>query len=765
MKTNKEYALQYAQLGWHVIPLKPNEKRPLPGGHGVHDATTNTEQIKEWWDQHPDAGIGIAMGEISGVFAVDIDPRNGGDKSLEQLIAENTELPDTVMALTGGNGEHYLYEYPNSVEITKQVLMDGIDIISNNAYIVVEPSIHPSGNAYTWEGSSDPLEGIQPTAAPQWLLDKLVNKCLTSAANDPDHSAANDPVHSSATPIINSEDKINNTQIKLVGIGFIDKDQVKELRAALGYLDSDPREMWLNVGMALHSTSAPNAFGIWSEWSQGSDKYDAAGQKKTWNSFSDGYSEYEDTIHIGSVFHWAAEAGYANNGTIEAQARPKELKLANYEEDVFEAIPHTLLKPPGIMGEMINYIVATAPKPQPVFALTASICMMGSVLARKVATQTGLRTNMYMISVGDSGCGKDHPRLAVKKMLLAANAGHLLASEEIASAQALLNSARINPGGVHQLDEWGHWLKAMQNQNSGSHLTLIPSIMMKLFSSTDSIHTGTVYANSNERPTEPIPYPCIGIHGTTTPETLYPALKSRDILDGFLNRILVLSSEDDPEQRIEGLDVAIPASILHWIGMVIKMSGDDLEDNGAGDMKGLNPATPFITQMDNTALKIFKEYLKQIDEYKAELKGTGAELLWVRAWEHAAKLALIVACGCVSDICLAVIKEDHAKWAIAFTNYSIKNTGKKVILKVADSAFEGMCKDCYAEILKTEARGLTDREMGRKVSAFRKLNPQERKNVMDSLTGAGMIGLIEVPSASGKGAKRYAWVALAEDDE
>jgi putative DNA primase/helicase len=53
--------------------------------HGVNDATTDRNRIRNWWAESPDANIGIAAGSESGIIVLDIDPRNGGYKSLKRL--------------------------------------------------------------------------------------------------------------------------------------------------------------------------------------------------------------------------------------------------------------------------------------------------------------------------------------------------------------------------------------------------------------------------------------------------------------------------------------------------------------------------------------------------------------------------------------------------------------------------------------------------------------------------------------------------------
>lgn len=60
-----------------VFPLSEGNKTPLigkkRGGNGCLDATTDPEQVKRWWTTYPNANIGIATGEKSGVIVIDVD--------------------------------------------------------------------------------------------------------------------------------------------------------------------------------------------------------------------------------------------------------------------------------------------------------------------------------------------------------------------------------------------------------------------------------------------------------------------------------------------------------------------------------------------------------------------------------------------------------------------------------------------------------------------------------------------------------------------
>jgi len=118
----------------------------------------------------PNANIGLLTGSEVGFYALDIDPRHGGDNSLTNLIEEYGQLPYTVIQHTGGGGLHYLFNCPN-LQKNRAGVLPGIDIKGDNGFIVVAPSIHPdTRQAYEW-AEFPSKEGI--AAPPQWLSDLL----------------------------------------------------------------------------------------------------------------------------------------------------------------------------------------------------------------------------------------------------------------------------------------------------------------------------------------------------------------------------------------------------------------------------------------------------------------------------------------------------------------------------------------------------------------------------------------------------------------
>ena len=161
-----EAALAYASWGWPVLPILPNSKLPACA-HGVHDATTDPDQLRRWFEGREDLNLAIAAGSRSGLVVLDIDPRNGGDDSWSAWTDERGAQSDGAVQLTAGGGQHYLAGYVEGVKSCK--LRDGIDLLADGRYFLAYPS-RIEGRAYAWEVSSDPFDGVPPMAlSERWL--------------------------------------------------------------------------------------------------------------------------------------------------------------------------------------------------------------------------------------------------------------------------------------------------------------------------------------------------------------------------------------------------------------------------------------------------------------------------------------------------------------------------------------------------------------------------------------------------------------------
>jgi hypothetical protein len=130
-------ALAYAKRGRPVFPCKAGGKEPLTK-RGHLDATTDPRRIHMWWKRWPHANIGIPTGRRSGIFALDVDQ----PAALDALEAEHGELPATRSHSTGSGGMHFLFKYPEDVEIRNSAgkLAEGLDVRGEGGYIIAPPS-------------------------------------------------------------------------------------------------------------------------------------------------------------------------------------------------------------------------------------------------------------------------------------------------------------------------------------------------------------------------------------------------------------------------------------------------------------------------------------------------------------------------------------------------------------------------------------------------------------------------------------------------
>ena len=62
----KPHALEIADRGWPVFPCN-RDKKPMTA-NGFKDASTDEDQILEWWGKNPEANIGVPTGKKVWVF-------------------------------------------------------------------------------------------------------------------------------------------------------------------------------------------------------------------------------------------------------------------------------------------------------------------------------------------------------------------------------------------------------------------------------------------------------------------------------------------------------------------------------------------------------------------------------------------------------------------------------------------------------------------------------------------------------------------------
>lgn len=278
-------ALRYARFGWRIFPVwgigpdgtcqcgdpKCDRQGKHPCGHlvpqGYKNATSDLKKVKNWWNSNPEANIGLACA-FSGVVALDVDPRSGGNDAWAELCqTHGHDIENTVSNETGGGGRHFLYVVHDS-NITKGKLGPGVDV-KYRGYIILPPSTHVSGRSYSWATECAPWE-------------RAIASLPVSLANiltAPERKAV------SPRKPRGAED---------IAIAARCLEQLSLTRC-------DSYKGWIDVGMAL-SGLGNIGLALWDTWSRQSTKYEPDLCAAKWGSF-----EPDHGLTLGSLVHWARE--------------------------------------------------------------------------------------------------------------------------------------------------------------------------------------------------------------------------------------------------------------------------------------------------------------------------------------------------------------------------------------------------------------------------------------------------------------------------
>ncbi|HEU5103783.1 MAG TPA: bifunctional DNA primase/polymerase [Roseiflexaceae bacterium] len=161
--THLDTALHLARLGYYVHPLVPGDKMPIAGGNGSNDATRDEELIRVWWEDCPEANVGISL-DKTGLVAIAPDCPEWAERF------KANSMPSTVLFASGGGAGHWHTWLPCGGPVARICVPKQYDIMSQgNA--VAPGSIHPSGRSYELRTALLPVENLP--LAPAWAIKML----------------------------------------------------------------------------------------------------------------------------------------------------------------------------------------------------------------------------------------------------------------------------------------------------------------------------------------------------------------------------------------------------------------------------------------------------------------------------------------------------------------------------------------------------------------------------------------------------------------
>ena len=466
-------------------------------------------------------------------------------------------LPETSIKKRGARGET-LFFYCPAIDESKKWLIDGrtiVELIGPGRQTVLPPTIHPdTGEPYTWTGS-ETLENVAPDQLPALAVDIVdqISAALMPFGYRPDAPAR------AAGDEDSPHRQLNDMALANLA-AWVPQLGLYRCRPARGGYEAVP--MWrpsttgrapekrhLNLKIVL---TGIRDFGA----DQGYTPLDlvmaalCCDLDAAWQYLSERLGFADDVPMITVI-----DAGAA--ATPAESAAPAELD-------------EPLTYVPGVVGDIVDFICATARRPNRVLALGVAVAVVGTLIGRRVAGPTRSATHLYVIPVGPTGSGKQHLfDSAMALMRIAGAHGHIGPGEFI-SMPAVVNFILRKPLALCVQDEFGAFLKRITAKRASGFETAISKILRTLWGTSFSEMPTAEWAN---REMKVIQSPAISILGLSTSDEFHGALQGESVANGFLNRFLVLNSDARaadrepvwPPQVPEHLCAALRALYL-WSG-------------------------------------------------------------------------------------------------------------------------------------------------------------------------------------------------------
>ncbi len=159
---------KYIEQGLSVFPVKGEGKTPLVAWKPYQERVANNEELGAWFASGI-ANVGIVTGELSGVIVLDFDTNEAWQEAI------NLGMPETPLVETSRGFHAYFKHRPGIRNDQHGQVIAGMDIRGEGGYVVAPPSVHESGDVYSWfDGKS--FDDVLLAELPDWVVTHVVEK-------------------------------------------------------------------------------------------------------------------------------------------------------------------------------------------------------------------------------------------------------------------------------------------------------------------------------------------------------------------------------------------------------------------------------------------------------------------------------------------------------------------------------------------------------------------------------------------------------------
>lgn len=673
-------------------------KTPRFSWKKYQSAPADEAEITSWFaGSFADSNIGIIGDKV---FIVDAD-------SAEAVDWCEKHLPYTPMRVVTSKGKHFYFKNAEGAGnfSNKAVGIDGRGV---NGYVVGPTSRHASGHVYALEmheeiSSVDDLPPLDAASIAKVVgLTNLNGRAASSLPKD-----------------LNP----GNLGLSLAGVQ-----------------PANPAEMDEEVSEGGRNEHLAKLIGGWIKKGLGLEELLLLAQGVNSAQFKPPLAKEE----VAATVHSVLKTHLRKHPEDHAQT-----VSVIYRDEAEEAVfPDFILRPGGLLESMIQYVDANAAVAHPVFSLAGALVTLGTVMGQRYMTETGLRTNIYCLAIGESGSGKDAPQKVLPNLLYASNdLNRLVGPTHLTSAAAGWSHLHKQNVSMFMLDEIGMTL-AQCNGKTGSTLADLPQLFTDVFSRSNSVAFKS-YSDYEKRIV--IERPHLSLYGASTPDMFWENMGAGAVESGFIPRFLIFESNHAPLRPKAVLEFHNDPSLLAALERVRNVPVGPPFGN-------LHPncVTPNLVRKTSSASELFDKFAAhahhmRTDYSHPDLGAAKPRAMWGRAAEHAHKLALIHACSLLGpDVIGFGVGEESAEWACETVNYLIETCIAHMAGRLAVNAHHRRTLDIKRVIASKatkERPGATKREIMRALH----LTAREFDEAIQSMTISGEIVHVDAEKNSRRG--------------
>lgn len=520
-----------------------------------------------------------------------------------------------------------------------------------------------------------------------------------------------------------------------------------------GYCED--RAGWIRLGMALHHEfdGSPEALDVWRQFSKKSRKFNERVLREQWKSFKldrggDEVVTFASIVQAANENRWVVDrenvaAEFDEEDEEDDIPQPGQRKERAEREDEgypadehddgpsIDEVPKRLLTIPGVLGDAVRHYNEVSTTTQRQFAVQAALSLGSVACGRYWCSEFDNYSSLYLVNLGATGSGKEFGRTFLSRCLAESGLDELIGPGGYASGAGMMGAMVMKPRHVTTFDEFGKLL-ASTGGASNTNLRDAQTLLISIFGTLGTEVRPQAYSlNGKTRDQvdlmrkQVVRRPAVTVLGLSTPETFFDAVSQDDVANGFLNRLLVVNTREQPRVEDPRRWKKIPDRLKQWLidyGQAPDADIEGLED----PMEVMEPEVVHFTSEAKARLRQIAQFV--IDRQR-ELRPMRLDGMWSRSKELTQRISLIVA-----------LSEEHKKISLSdvdwawdyvrfYTEEMIRNTrrymGASPVIRVSEHLAE--------MIIDAGSKGLTMREMGRRATGFHMMSERDRKDVLSRL--------------------------------